>query len=93
MFAGGRRAMAGANWKRLKQSPVIDYGAELPARVVIEHDEADHSHRTFLETVTPDGKPSSSKGMRFFYWKKEALENYLERLGAVRKGMRHRGRR
>jgi hypothetical protein len=49
--------MAEANWKRLKQSQVIDYGGELPARVVLEHDEADHSYRTFLETFTVDGNP------------------------------------
>jgi hypothetical protein len=41
----GRRAMAERNWKRLKQSEVMDYGGELPARVVLEHDEADHSYR------------------------------------------------
>jgi hypothetical protein len=86
------RAMAEANWKRLKQSEVMDYGGELPARVVIEHDEEDHSYRTFLESVTPDGKPGSAKGVRFFYWEKEALEDYMNRLGAARKGVRHRER-
>ena len=70
----------------------MDCGGELPARVVIEHDEADHSYRTYLETVTSKGKPASAKGMRFFYWEKEALENYMERLGAIRKGVRHRAR-
>jgi hypothetical protein len=84
--------MAVANWKRLRQSEVMDYGGELPARVVIEHDEADHSYSTYLETVTPDGKPASSKGVRFFYWEKEALEDYMKRLSAARKGVRHRGR-
>jgi hypothetical protein len=68
--------MAERHWKRLKQSEVMDYGGELPARVVIEHDEEDHSYRIYLETVSADGKLGSSKGMRFFYWEKEALEDY-----------------
>jgi hypothetical protein len=29
----------------LKQSRLIFYGDELPARVVLEHDEEDHSYR------------------------------------------------
>jgi len=48
---------------------------------VLENDETDHSYRTFVETVTPDGRSSSAKGMRFFYWEKEALEDYRDRLG------------
>jgi hypothetical protein len=40
--------MAERHWKRVKQSGLIFYGDELPARVVIEHDEADHSFRIFL---------------------------------------------
>jgi hypothetical protein len=48
--------MLEANWKRLRQSEVMDYGGELPARVVLEHDEADHSYRTFLETVSAEGR-------------------------------------
>jgi hypothetical protein len=50
--------MAEANWKRLKQSQVMDYGGEPPARVVPEHDEEDYSYRIFLEPVTDDGKLS-----------------------------------
>jgi hypothetical protein len=61
----------------------MDYGGELPARVVVELDEEDHSYRTYLETVSADGKPASSKGMRFFYWEKEALTDYNERFGEV----------
>ena len=80
--------MAVGNWRRLKQSRLFFYGGEVPARVVLEHDEADHSYRTYVETVTPDGKPASSKGMRFFYWEKEAQEDYMGRLGAVKKGVR-----
>ena len=67
-------------WKRLKQSPVMDYGAELPARVVLEHDEADHSYRTFLESVAEDGE-ADIKAARYFYWEEEALEDYNQRLG------------
>jgi hypothetical protein len=76
----GRRAMAEANWKRVRQSEVMDYGAELPARVVLEHDEADHSYRTFLKTVSADGK-TGVKAVRYFYWEQEALEDYRERIG------------
>ena len=72
--------MPKANWKRLKQSQVIDYGAELPARVILEHDEADHSYRTFLETFTADGKPGF-KAARYYYWAEEAVADYHERLG------------
>jgi hypothetical protein len=84
--------MAVANWNRLRQSEVMDYGGELPARVVIDRDEDDHSYRTFVETVSPDGKPASSKGMRFFYWEKEALEDYMKLVRAARKGVGHRQR-
>jgi hypothetical protein len=76
----GRSNMAVANWIRLKQSPVMDYGAELPARVVLEHDEEDHSYRTYLETVSVDGK-LSFKAPRFHYWLEDAVEDYRERLG------------
>jgi hypothetical protein len=72
--------MAETNWKRLKQSQVMDYGGEAPARVVLEHDEADHSYRTFLETVTDDGKPDL-KAAPYFYWEKEAVADYNKRLG------------
>jgi hypothetical protein len=72
--------MAERNWKGLKQSEVMDYGGELPARVVQEHDEADHSYRTFLETFTADGK-CGFKAARFFYWEQEAVADYRERLG------------
>jgi hypothetical protein len=58
----------------------MDYGGELPARVVLEHDEADHSYRTFQETFTKDGKPGF-KATRYFYWEQEAVEDYKERLG------------
>jgi hypothetical protein len=83
-----KEGKAEANWKRLKQSAAMDYGGELPARVVpstplrtgLEHDEADHSYRTFLETVSDDGKPGV-KAARYFYWEEEALEDYRERLG------------
>jgi hypothetical protein len=51
--------MAERNWKRLKQSEVMDYGGELPARVVLEHDEEDHAYRTFLEAVSADSKTAS----------------------------------
>jgi hypothetical protein len=40
--------MAEADWKRLRQSQVTDYGGKLPARVVLEHDEDDHAYRNFL---------------------------------------------
>jgi hypothetical protein len=69
----------------------MDYGGELPARVVIEHDEEDHSYRIFLETVAADGK-LSFKAVRYYYCEQEAVEDYQERLGAVRKGVRHRER-
>jgi hypothetical protein len=72
--------MAVGNWRRLNQSQVMDYGGELPARVVVEHDEEDHSYRTFLETVSADGK-SGFKAARYFYWEEEAVEDYKERLG------------
>jgi hypothetical protein len=72
--------MAIANWRRLRQSPVMDYGGEAPARVVIEHDAADHSYRTFLETLTDDGKPGF-KAPRFHYWLEDAVVDYKERFG------------
>jgi hypothetical protein len=72
--------MAERHWKRLKQSEVMDYGGELPARVIIEHDEADHSYRTFLETVSADGR-LGLKAPRFHYWPEDAVEDYKERLG------------
>ena len=68
------------HWKRLKQSQVMDYGGELPARVVLEHDEADHSYRIFLETVSADGK-LGYKAPRFHCWLEDAVEDYKERLG------------
>jgi hypothetical protein len=43
--------MSERHWKRLKQSKVMDYGGEVPGRVVLEPDEVDHSYRIFLETV------------------------------------------
>jgi hypothetical protein len=33
------------------------YGGMLPARVVLEHNPADHSYRTFMEPITDDGEP------------------------------------
>jgi hypothetical protein len=72
--------MAEANWKRLKQSQVMDYGGELLARVVLEHEEAGHSYRTFLETVSDDGR-LRFKAPRFHYWLEDAVEDYRERLG------------
>jgi hypothetical protein len=66
----------------------MEYGGELPARVVIEYDEADQSYRTFLKTFTADGKPGPStrlrtgfKAARYFYWEQEALEDFNGRLG------------
>jgi hypothetical protein len=64
--------MAEQHWKRLRQSEVMDYGGELPARVVIEHDEDDHSHRTFLETVSANGN-LGMKAPRFHYWLEERV--------------------
>jgi hypothetical protein len=64
----------------VKQSGLIFYGDELPARVVIEHDEADHSYRTYLETVSPDGETGFGAA-RYSYWEQEAVEDYKERLG------------
>jgi hypothetical protein len=72
--------MPGANWKRLRQSEVMDYGSEVPGRVVIEHDAADHSYRTYLETVSADGK-LGFKSPRFHYWLEDAVADYKERLG------------
>jgi hypothetical protein len=85
MLTGMERAMAEANWKRLKQSQVMDYGGELPARVVIEHDASDLAYRTCLDTVSADGRPASLrqsqdtayKGMRFFYWEAELIKTYF----------------
>jgi hypothetical protein len=72
--------MSEQHWKRLKQSRLIFYGDEQPARVVLEHDEEDHSYRTFLETISADGMPGF-KAARYFYWEHEAMEDYRERLG------------
>ena len=72
--------MSVRHWKRLKQSEVMDYGGELPARVVVEHDEEDHSYRTFLETVAADGK-SGFKAPRFHSWLEDATAHYREGLG------------
>jgi hypothetical protein len=68
------------NWKRLKESTVMGYGGVLPARVVLERNEADHSYRTVLETISGDGKPGFQRA-RYFYCEEEALEDYKERLG------------
>jgi hypothetical protein len=72
--------MAEHLWKKIMQSPVMDYGAELPTRLVLEHDEADHSYRTFLETVAADGK-LGLKAPRFNYWLEDAVSDYKQRLG------------
>jgi len=72
--------MSERHWKRLKQSRLIFYGEELPARVVIEHDEEDHSFHIFLETVSADGK-LGFKAPRFHYWLEDAVADYKERLG------------
>jgi hypothetical protein len=72
--------MAEANWKRLEESEVMNYGGELPARVVLEHDEADHSYRIFLEIVSADGKRGFKKP-RFHYWLEDAVADYKDRLG------------
>jgi hypothetical protein len=74
------RAMAESNWKRLKLSDLMDYGGEVPARVVLEHDQSDHAYRTYMETVTPDGKPGF-KAPRFHYWLEDAVVDYKQRLG------------
>jgi hypothetical protein len=65
------------------------YGDELPARVVLEHDEADHSYRTFLETVSADGK-TGFKAARYHYWLEDAVEDYKERLESARSAGRLR---
>jgi hypothetical protein len=72
--------MNGPNWKRLKESTVLGYRGVLPARVVLEHDEADNSYRTVLETISGDGKPGF-KNARYFYCEEEAIADYNERLG------------
>ena len=48
--------------------------------MVLEHDEADHSYRTFVETFTKQGK-AGFQSARYFYWELEAVEDYNERLG------------
>jgi len=72
--------MAERHWKRLRQSEVMGNGGEVPGRIVIEHDAADHSYRTYLETVSADSK-SGLKAARYFYWEEEAIEDYNEGLG------------
>ena len=72
--------MAEGNWKRLKQSQVMYYGGPLPARVVLEHDEADYFYRIFLETISAEGK-LGLKAPRFHYWLEDAVADYKERLG------------
>jgi hypothetical protein len=71
--------MAEQNWKRLKESEVKDYGGMLPARVILEQNESDHSYRTFLETFSPAGEPGYKYG-RFFYCEHEALEDFNKRV-------------
>jgi hypothetical protein len=66
--------MAERHWRRLKQSEVMDYGGELPVRVVLEQDEEDHAYRIFLETVSADGK-LGFKAPRFHYWLEDAIED------------------
>jgi hypothetical protein len=72
--------MSERHWRRLKQSRLIFYGDELPARVVIEHDGEDHAYRIFLETITADGR-LGFKAARFHYWLEDAVEDYKKRLG------------
>jgi hypothetical protein len=66
-------------WKRLKESEVKEYGGMLPARVVLEHNESDHSYRTYLETFSPAGEPGYMYG-RYFYLEEEAAEDFDNRV-------------
>jgi hypothetical protein len=74
--------MAEANWSRLKESDIKEYGGMLPARVVLEYNESDHPYRTFLETITKEGECGFQYG-RYFYWEEEALANFNQRLGRL----------
>ena len=69
-----------ANWKRLMESQVMYYGGPLPARVVLEIADADHSYRTFVEAVTDDRKPGFQYA-RYFNGEEAAVADYNERLG------------
>jgi hypothetical protein len=71
-----------ANWKRVKESEIKEYGGMLPARVVLEHNPEDHSYRTFLETITRDGEPHFQHG-QYFYHEDEALADFDKRLGRL----------
>jgi hypothetical protein len=74
--------MAEAKWTRLKESDIKEYGGMLPARVVLEHNEADQSYRTFLETITRDGEAHFQHG-QYFAHEDEALEDFDKRLGRL----------
>lgn len=70
--------MGDRQWKRVKESAIKEHKGMQPVRVVLEHDEADHSYRTYLETFSPAGEPCNKYG-RYFYWEREALEDYDKR--------------
>ncbi len=70
------------SWKRLNESEVKGYVGMLPARVVLEHDESDHSYRTYLETFNGGGAPNFQRG-RYFYCESEAIEDFNKRLGRL----------
>jgi hypothetical protein len=74
--------MAEVKWTRLKESDLKEYGGMLPARVVLEHNPADQSYRTFLETITEAGELGFQSD-RYFCSEDEALEDYNERLGRL----------
>jgi hypothetical protein len=66
-------------WERLRESAVKEYGEMLPARVVMEHNESDHSYRTYMETFSPAGEPGFMYG-RYFYLEEEAAEDFNKRV-------------
>jgi hypothetical protein len=59
-----------------------EYGGMLPARVVLEHNPADQSYRTFLETITGDGETRLRHG-QYFYHEDDALADFNLRLGRL----------
>jgi hypothetical protein len=69
-------------WQRLRESEFREHGGMLPARMVLEHNAADLSYRTFLETITKVGEFTFQYG-RYFCHAEEAIADFNQRLGRL----------
>ena len=57
-------------------------GSMLPARMVLDYNDAEGTYRTFLETFTMSGEAGFQYG-RFFDTKDEALEDFQNRVARL----------